>query len=899
LSTPSQSSASSRDATLLGEGSDGSRVAPIDLDRGHRVARYLLLDLVGQGSMGRVYSAYDPELDRRIAIKLVPCADAPDDRRRDRFLREAKAMARIDHPHVISVHDAGVHEDWVWVAMALIDGPSLEQWLATGPTQHEILDVMIGAGRGLEAAHRAGVVHRDFKPGNVLVGAGGVAKVGDFGLAGMDDPTTEAEDSPRKAIGTPAYMSPEHIDGANVDARSDQFSYCVALAQAMLGERPFIADTLPELARKIVQAELSTKVAHARGGVGRLLRRGLSPDPADRFPSMTELLDELERTRRASWPRWALALTGLAVAGSVWMVARDGEACPSGASQLDTFWDGAAQDRVNIGGEAYTAEFVAESRVRFIAAVDAYAAKWVEAFEASCERVGPQRELGSPDERQEAECIDNRRASLQALVDFASVEVRDAGAMGKLVAALPAIDDCGSKAWIAYPSDPEQAAWAAELHRRIERIKWARIADASAGQLDEARDVTREARELGDPHVIAVALRELGRIESTLGDDEAANAHFDEALELALQHRFDRVAAGAINELVIAGNHRGTESPDLLRLATLGVALAERSESFETAGSILINKGNTQRDLGDIDGAVESLARAADYLRRAGSDRQLWRVRLNEVALHVKRHDRKTAVAMARELREDIAEALTGDAVEAFHADRVLIHALTAAGEYEEVLALARESLARVRRVYTHGSNTLHEAAWNNALAAVRLGHVEEAEECMALAKHPSGRDRGTVAGLEGLIAITAGRLDEAAEILDGVLQIEPRVEAAVVAEMQRAHVHLLAGEPEQARALLERVRRGSEIAKSVDLAVDFAVLAQVAGVAPPEDTTWTSYLQPLEPDLHASRLLRSAALAMVDDASADVAAARDELARTTHEASPEVRLLDMWLARQ
>ena len=849
--------------------------------------------------MGRVYSAYDPELDRRIAIKLVPCTESSDDRRRDRFLREAKAMARIDHPHVISVHDAGVHEDWVWVAMALIDGPSLDRWLAGGRTKREILDVMIGAGRGLEAAHRAGVVHRDFKPGNVLVGAGGVAKVGDFGLAGIEDPTTEAEDGPRKAIGTPAYMSPEHIDGASVDARSDQFSYCVALAQSMLGEHPFLADTLPELARKIVQAELSPKVAHARGRLGRLLRRGLRPDPADRFPSMTELLDELEGTRRASWPRWALALTSVAVVGSVWVVARDGEACPSGASQIEAFWDGAAQDRVTIGGAAYTAEFVAESRGRFVAAVDDYAAEWAAAFEASCERVGAERELGTPDERKEAECLDNRRASLQALVEFASAEMRDAGAMSKLVDALPAIDECGSKAWIAYPSDPEQAAWAAELHRRIARLKWARIADANAGLLDEARDVAAEARELGDPYVLALSLRELGRVESTAGDREASAACFDEALELSLRHGFDGVASGTINELVIAANHADEQSHDLLRLAAVGVALAERGDALETAGSILINKANAQRDLGDTAAALETLNLAAEYFRRAGADRQLWRVRLNEVTLHVKRHEPEKAVVGARALREQIAEALTDDTVEAHHADLILIHALTATGEYQEALELSRATLARVRRVYAQGSNILHEAAWNNAVAAVRLGHVEEAEACLELARHPSGTDRGTVAGLEAVIALTAGRLDEAAAILDAVLRIEPRTEGLALVEIQRAQVHIFAGEPDRARTLLQRPNLPAEIAKAVDLAVDYALLAQLVDASPPAGTTWAAYLRPLEPELHATRVLKSAALGMATGSPDEVVAARDEIMRTTHATSPEARLLDMWLARR
>ncbi len=222
------------------------------LERGAAVGRYVILDRIGAGGMGVVYAAYDPELDRRVALKLL---------RTDRFaapghlrlLREAKALARLTHPNVVAVHDAGTFGDQVFVAMELVEGETLRQWLEAGARSwREVLDRLLAAGRGLAAAHAAGLVHRDFKPENVLLGRDGRVRVVDFGLAKALADAAEEPAAPDSGgelaspltewgavLGTPAYMAPEQIRGIAADARSDQFSFCVALYEALYGERPF------------------------------------------------------------------------------------------------------------------------------------------------------------------------------------------------------------------------------------------------------------------------------------------------------------------------------------------------------------------------------------------------------------------------------------------------------------------------------------------------------------------------------------------------------------------------------------------------------------------------------------------------------------------------------------
>jgi hypothetical protein len=261
---------------------------------GTRVSRYVIGARIGGGAMGVVHAAEDPELRRQVAIKLLrpDFADVP----QASLLREAQALARVSSPHVVPVFDVGAYDGGVFLAMELVDGVDVRGWRAARQRgRREILDVYVAAGRGLAAAHAAGVVHRDFKPENVLVGADGRVRVGDFGLAWMPGDVSNG-----MIVGTPAYMAPEQMLGGRADARSDQYSFCVALYEALCDHRPPSSGPFSERPRPPVPAPLR-----------RTLQRGLATDPRARFPSLQALLAALTRDRARGARRLAVVALGL------------------------------------------------------------------------------------------------------------------------------------------------------------------------------------------------------------------------------------------------------------------------------------------------------------------------------------------------------------------------------------------------------------------------------------------------------------------------------------------------------------------------------------------------------------------------------------------------------------
>jgi serine/threonine protein kinase/formylglycine-generating enzyme required for sulfatase activity len=291
-----------------------------DLDTGARIGRYVIIERVGTGAMGVVYGAYDPELDRKVALKLIKPGQGKDTARA-RLLREAKAIARLQHPNVVAVHDVGVFEDQVFLAMEFVAGGTIKSWLAEKQRSwREILDVFIAAGRGLAAAHAAGLVHRDFKPDNVLLDKEGRPRVVDFGIArqagGADDElagesgdvdgTATLRDSSGKHalatvtktgtwVGTPAYMAPEQFLGERGDEKSDQFSFCVALYEALYGERPFAGDDMLSISVNVTTEQLRPlpKDRGVPAWVRRVIMRGLKVDAAGRWDSMAALIAAL------------------------------------------------------------------------------------------------------------------------------------------------------------------------------------------------------------------------------------------------------------------------------------------------------------------------------------------------------------------------------------------------------------------------------------------------------------------------------------------------------------------------------------------------------------------------------------------------------------------------------
>ncbi|MEX1361939.1 MAG: serine/threonine-protein kinase, partial [Nannocystaceae bacterium] len=229
--------------------------------RPSRIGRFVMLEHIGHGGMGRVYAAYDEELDRKVAIKMLLDDELPTQAERTRFLREARALGRLSHPNVVTVHEVGESDGRIFVAMEYVQGESLRDWLGTEPDWSQVLEVFVQAGQGLVAAHRAELIHRDIKPANIMRRDDGVVKVLDFGIVrmatnrltasmdaapvvGSSSLSTETSSLTRTGavMGTPAYMAPEQHQGDVVDERSDQYGFCIALWEGLTGSRPFVAD---------------------------------------------------------------------------------------------------------------------------------------------------------------------------------------------------------------------------------------------------------------------------------------------------------------------------------------------------------------------------------------------------------------------------------------------------------------------------------------------------------------------------------------------------------------------------------------------------------------------------------------------------------------------------------
>jgi hypothetical protein len=306
-------------------------IRPSQRDRlpaGSTLGRYEIGNVLGAGGMGIVYAARDPALDRQVAIKILRADFArrdPDATRR--IMHEARVMAMISDPNVLNVFDVGDVDGQVYIAMELASGGTLRSWLDQGAhSLGEILEVFVAAGRGLFAAHNAGVVHRDFKPENVLIGTDGRVRVTDFGLA---HDYVKSADASLPIAGTPSYMAPEQFEGGSVDARTDQFAFCVALYEALYGVRPFAGKTMEALADSVTGGRIQPPpTKHAvPASIRAILLRGLARTPGERFPTLSDLLKALGRDR-ARHPRQlaigaAIALLAVAVSFGADFVLRD------------------------------------------------------------------------------------------------------------------------------------------------------------------------------------------------------------------------------------------------------------------------------------------------------------------------------------------------------------------------------------------------------------------------------------------------------------------------------------------------------------------------------------------------------------------------------------------------
>ena len=525
----------------IGDQAPIRRIAP-----GAELGRLVVREWLGAGGMGAVYAAHDPKLERRVAVKVLHDAEAA-----HRLLREGQALARLSHPNVVAVHDVGEQDGRVYIAMELVEGATLTSWLRHAErSRDEVLDVLVQAGRGLAAAHAAGFVHRDFKPDNILVGRDGRARVTDFGLAHTTgDATTGA------VVGTPAYMAPEQIDGAAVDARADQFAFCVTLYEALCAVRPFRGETLRELRTAIANRPVAVELPrHLRA----VVLRGLAEAPRARFADMPALLAALDRAR--GWPRRvrraAVALGGAAVVAALvgWAAFGRGqpELCPDATPRLAGIWDAPAKAAIARAFAATNAPFAADAWRGVQETLERHAQTWVAMHRESCEATHVRHEQSPELLDRRTACLENRAEELHALTEqFSRADARTVERAVTAARGLTRITQCSARDATALPADPVRRARAAALDRALADAKARWAAGAYAPALTDLGSLVRDARAFGEPAQLASTLLALGSAQRDT-DRDAGRATLREAARVAEAAGLDAIKADALIALVAA-----------------------------------------------------------------------------------------------------------------------------------------------------------------------------------------------------------------------------------------------------------------------------------------------------------------------------------------------------------
>jgi serine/threonine protein kinase/tetratricopeptide (TPR) repeat protein len=793
-----------------------------ELVRGATVGRYVVLSLVGRGGMGEVYAAYDPELDRKIALKLLLSARGTDNARAQaRLLREAKAIAKLSHPNVIVVYDAGTFEDRVFVGMEFVEGQTVKDWLSEKPrSRSEILEIFTSAARGLGAAHAAGLVHRDFKPHNVMVGKDGTVRVMDFGLArqiGVEgDPRPPAEtqsdvevkgevDLTRtgELLGTPLYMAPEQFKAERTDARTDQFSFCVALYGALYGAHPFGGTTLQSLIADVLAGKVhpAPPKHDVPAWLRRVLLRGLSVDPAARWPSMDDLIAELARDPARSRQRWALAAgAALSVAAVAFTVARGSHRsdslCRGGPARLVGLWEPASapssarphRDTMHAAFLATGLRTASETWDRVAALLDRYTTGWLGMYHEACEAAQVRGEQSAETLDLRMTCLEQRRTALAALTDvLATADSVVVDSAVNAANALPAVDACADlkllRAAVAPPRDEKTRARVEDVRTRTIRAK----ALKDTGKLQEASRLgpalVEEARAIGYKPLLAEVLVTVGEFHEGPTFEPQSNKILEEGVWTAVASHRDDLAAEAAALLIGNDGYLAGRIEDGLRWVQITEALLDR------------------------------LGEGHDRLRA-------WSLQA-QANIKIRQHDFQTALALTKQAVALKEKALTPDHPDIALSILSLAEVLHAAGKDEDALVANDRALTILVRAYGENAVTVAQVLSNRGEYLVSLGRAGEAvpifRDALALWEAQVGHDHPYLAypltGL-GQALLATNRGAAAIELLERARRLREAGEAnaELVGETRFALARALAARGSQedllrARALASAAR--------------------------------------------------------------------------------------------
>ncbi len=831
----------------------GDRADSPLLQRGAPIGRYLVVELVGRGAMGDVYAAYDPELDRKVAVKLLQVTDGGKGdmgEQKARLLREAQAIARLSHPNVVVVHDVGSFGERVFIAMEFVDGHTLSYWLhAAARRWREIVDVFVSAGRGLAAAHAADLVHRDFKGENVMVTGTGQVRVMDFGLARQAPNRKSGNSVPALAtlahvdtnatievahqrscdvgerldarppplaprgtgsfeaavtetgllVGTPAYMAPEQFRGQIADAQSDQFSFCVALYEALYGQRPFAGTSMTELADNVIHGRVRSAPPNRRvpSWVRRALLRGLSIDSSQRWPSMDALLAALAHNPNARG--WSYALAGVLVASAtaaalaVGMAPAQPSICQVGADRFAGIWERRGDSRT--ARRSAIAAYMSgddrpsahESFDKLSRLLDDYVGRWSHMYKEACEATNVRGEQSHEVLDLKMSCLRDRLSELRAfsdvLVEGDAVAPRNA--LGA-AAALTPIESCGEissiGSAIAPPGDAPTRQRVDALRGQLVEVKALQDAGRYAQALDQLTVVVADARKSGYDPVIAEALNRLALLQVDTGRARDAHATIDEALWLAEASRHDELVvelstveiyiSGYLEHDMVRAERWSNQARvflqrigghDLLRawmLNNLGVALDANGDKVAAADELAKSLRIKERVLGnDHPDVAFSLANLADTLNSIGRSNEALELSNRGVEILSRTfgasHPRLVAQLANRaeilnrlgrheEARRDAERAVAVQRGEA-GPEVNLIYALAPLGEAELGLGHATRAIAPLRQAL----QLAEQSAVADELPRLRFA--------LARALWESGRDRRQARLLAAAAAGAAG----------------------------------------------------------------------------------------------------------------------------------------------
>lgn len=823
------SNATSRPESMLITRADGD-TGSSEIQRGTQVSRYLVLDMLGAGGMGRVFTAHDPELDRQVAIKvLFDESTSASSSGANELLREGRALASLRHPNIVSVYDVGWHEGELFIAMEYVEGQTLGAWQRETPrSSADILARYLEAGEALTAAHDAGVVHGDFKPSNVMVEPSGRAVVLDFGLAlSMRESPTPADgdqENTRRGVGTPAYMAPEQHLHERATPASDQFAFCVALYEAFVGQRPFPQKSMLALTQAVLEGTSEDPGDRMPRWVWREVQRGLQVDPRERHPDMRTLLQRLDPApRRRKQVSLALGLAGLATVIGVATAVSGAEPCAQARPQLGGTWD--AETRATLEQRFGNEEAWAGVRTQLDAFSERWLANWTEACEAT-----------HVHETQSEALLDRRMACLEAdrvAVEIAVTHLRS-GERDTLQRAVSSNvfdrDGSGCRAdALVHRRPPPPEGPARDAYDALRRD--AMDLYVAAAFENDARAVLQRVEALPLPedvhpdiaaaveHTQAEAHYQLGQYEQAreawmraaraadAAGDDISFVHLASILAFLDASKLDRIDAAAVWVERAHSRAQTVELPDRERLL-----LALRG------ATVLRHQGK----LLEAAEALQHLLDTAGPSSTAGQ-RGTAHHNLGEILFALNRHtDAEDAFRSAIELRTSALGSDHRDVGHSrFYLSRVLIEGGNldeAAGELERAANIfAHVEGGGAERVMTEESRAILSAMRGDIPLALR-----QMKAVLTLAREllePKDRRHATLHINYGRMLMMAGQLDTAAEEAERGLRMEEEIRGPTHHDLVNGlsllgEIELNRGNP---RAAHEHCERALSLAKTAD----------------------------------------------------------------------------------